>query len=221
MAGKTFIEWSLELSPTALRGDRARSLFGGVYALLTDLLAESTRQAVNASKFFSDTFPEDALPRLGNERMMVRYFNEATENYKTRLHGAWDAWQEAGTPIGVEKQLLQFGVTGEVYENYEWDWDSMPDNWSRFWVVITVHPWTSTQTWGDGSTWGDGHAWGSDASVEEVEGIKRLVNDWKRGDTICVHIIIVLDAGVWTPTPTGDWDVAANRNAGAIYWDGV
>jgi len=212
-------EWMYRQSPGFLRNTWGQR-FMGVLGLMLDALSEGTQQAVTARFFKSKTFPDDAYPLLGAERSMPRFPAESLAAYRARVLDAWNAWQQAGTAIGIIDQLGKLGFTATIYQNHEWDWDSDPANWSRIWVVITAHPWTNDGDWGDPGIWGDGGTWGSNASREEVRSVQNLVRQWKPAHVVVEHVIVVLDGGSWSPTPTGDWDRWENRSAAAIYWPG-
>ena len=221
MAGKTFRTWMKELSNTPMQGEFGAKYFQGMLGLFADMLSQAALEAVSARFFFSTTFPADALVPLGNERQMPRYPAETNAGYLDRIHDAWNAWQEAGTELGIIRQYGHFGVTVRIRANFQWDWDSMPENWSRFWVEVIEHPWDDEGVWGDGQEWGDGGTWGSTATVEDIATLKAIGQAWKGGHDVLVNIIIVLDDGVYGGVPTGDWDLWVNRDEGAIYVDGL
>ena len=153
----TFREFAAKLlAPTVLQGYwGARWVFG--VSLVFDTLREWGIEAIKSGLLKSDTIPDDALAYIGRARMMERYAAETTAQYKERLKGAWDAWEKAGTVDGITSQLEAFGLSGiTIYDNADWDWDSDPDNWSRFWVVITGHPWSRDGTWSASDAWGEG-----------------------------------------------------------------
>jgi hypothetical protein len=211
------------LSPTVFRGTSGEKLLAGTIGVFFDAAAEGCNQAVKARFFGSDTFPPSALPYLGAGRSMPRYALDTDDTYIARLRDAWNIWPQAGTAIGIERQLAALGLTATVKDRTTtptWNWDSDTENWSRFWVVITGHPW-SPWTWGDGTLFGDGHTWGSDATVDEVRSVRALVRKWKPAQVVCDHIIVVMDEPTWdAQQPDGSWNNPAMRNPAAIYWKG-
>lgn len=207
------------LSPAVFKGYFGSRLVGGMIGLMGDLAAEAAREAALMRFFDAVTFPEDALAPHGDERLMPRYPTESADTYKSRLRDAWNAWNRAGTDQAIITQLAGLGLTAEIYANHEWNWDSDTDNWSRFWVVVTSHPW-SRWHWSDGTSYGGGATWGSTATPAEIYALRRLVRTWKVGHVVCSHIILVMDPATWSPTPDGTWGDPANRNAGAIYIPG-
>lgn len=225
---QTYRTASDELSPTVLKGDVPGGDFGARLrdswiGLPLDLLSEWVNQGVKARFFGSNTFPADALPLLGSERLIERYPADTDETYKARLQDAWNIWEEAGTQAGIRRQLEAFGLSDiEFRSNTDWNWDNQPDNKSRFWVILNKsgHSFEKGRTWGDGSVWDGGWTWGSTATFDEVSTIRRIIRKFKPGHDICLHIVVVLDEAVWVPEPDGTWDKWQNRNTGAVYWDG-
>jgi hypothetical protein len=210
------------LSPTVFQGESGQKLLPGTLGVFFDAAAEGCNQAIKARFFDSDTFPPTALPYLGAGRSMPRYALDSDTSYTARLRDAWNIWPQAGTKYGIESQLGALGLTAEVKDRTTagWNWDGDHDNWSRFWVVITSHPWSPWE-WGDGTLFGDGHTWGSDATLSEVQSVRALVRKWKPAHVICEHIIVVMDGVTWAAEqPDGTWHNPANRSAAAIYWKG-
>lgn len=220
----TFQRYAYEaLSPTVLQGERGQKLLPGTLGVLFDALTEGANQGVKARFPTSDTFPPDALPYVGAGKALERYPIDTDATYKARVLDAWDAWAQAGTPTAIVRQLAALGLTATIKENHTagWNWDGSTANWSRFWVVITGHPWVGW-TWGDGSIWGQPDlTWGSTATVDDVRSVRALVRKWKPAHVVCANIIVVLDAGTWAAEqPDGTWGDPANRSAAAIYWNG-
>jgi hypothetical protein len=210
------------LSPTVFQGTNGQKLMPGTLGVFFDAAAEGCNQAVKARFFDSDTFPPSALSYLGAGRSMPRYPLDTDATYTARLRDAWNIWPQAGTKYGIEAQLAALGLTATVKDRSSvgWNWDNDTDNWSRFWVVITGHPWASWE-WGDGTLWGDGKTWGSDATVDEVKSVRALVRKWKPAQVVCTNIIVVMDAITWAAEqPDGTWGNPAKRSSAAIYWRG-
>ena len=216
----TYREFVERLWPTVFQGDWGVRFSQTVAGTLADAVMNMALQAVKARMFGSDTFPQDALPPLGQERLMPKYPSETFSQYRVRLEGAWEMWQAAGTVYGVIKALEAYGLSNlEIKQNHDWDWDGDSANWSRFWVVIRGHS-LSPLAWG-GFAYGPGVAWGSSAIPEEVRAVRSIVRLFKPGHTVCDRIIVVFDETTWdAEQPDGTWDVAANRSASAVYWLG-
>ncbi len=231
---KTNVEWALEISPPWMVGP-VGELWTSALGFWFDMQAEAAVQAVKAAQLRSDTFHVSALPLIGNERQMPRYPIETDDQYNLRLRGAFGTWAKAGNFQAIIDQLAIIGLTAEIWEQGQngpsplqdsaaiWDWDDDTANWSRFFVVITGHPYTE-RVWDDGWTYDDGGTWGSDATVEDVQLVQSIVTHWKKAATVYPHIIIVMDQAAWdlvSPITTGDrYDIFANRSDSAIYWDG-
>lgn len=225
----------LELAPPWESGP-VGELWVQALGFIHDLSAEYAVQAVKAGQIRSNTFHVSGLPLIGSERQMPRYPSETDTAYLNRLRGAWEAWAAAGNFNAIIDQLAVLGLTAEIWEQGQkgpapdqdssviWDWDDNLDNWSRFFVVITSHPWTDDGDWGDPGTWGDGGTWGSTATEEEVQTVQQIATHWKAAHTVYPHVIVVLDGVGWatvSPITTGDrYDQVANRSDTAIYWDG-
>ncbi len=142
-------------------------------------------------------------------------------------------------PDGSAEWLLKQG---------NWDWDSNKDwgettPWSRFWVILypPAELWTQSLEWDDPDEtelWGETeYTWGSNATVDQVTSVRRIVSMFKDEKSRCENIIVSFDADLFEPTdpvgapnPDGNWhnwsvnvggvQVPA-RNPNAIYWEGV
>jgi hypothetical protein len=214
---KPFRVWAAQLCPPWLRGDWGEQLVMA-FGLIYDLFAEEVRLSGEASMMESPDFAPDALQRIGLERRMPRYLIDTDATYKSRLKNAWQAWQQAGTRQGVLAQLQAMGVQATIVESFEWNWDDNPDDWSRFWVVITGHAWTQTvygvPNYGDCT-------YGSNMTVAEVEALRKLVRQWKPAHVRCQYLIVVFDEVAWAANqPDGSWQRRGNRNRAAIYIPG-
>jgi len=129
-----------------------------------------------------------------------------------------------------------------------WDWDGNAALWARFWVIIYCPyvdgvldpdaPWGRDGTWNDGELWGDdpSASWGSTATIEQVQGVRAIIEDWKPAASVCKNVIISFDRTAFDPADSspplpdgtwGHWSINAagiqvpSRNEDAIYWDGV
>jgi len=202
-----FRQYARTLSPTWLRGEWSGRIVSFA-AIVFDVIAESVFQAGASNLMKAPSFQADALGRIGSERMMERYFGESEDGYKQRLLGAWRAWSQAGTPASIIEQLAALGLTASVKENWQWNWDGDSANFSRFWVIITGHPWVPRK-WGDGSKWGPSSLWGArrtPPSMIDARAIRRVIKKWKAGHTVCPYAVIVFDLAAWAAlTPDGTW----------------
>jgi len=220
-----FREHWRNLSPIFLLGDVGTRLTGGL-ALLFDALADAATYAVQARYMLSAEFPRDAVPRIGKERMLPRYPGEGEQAYYERVYDAWRIWESAGTDDALVEQFLALGFTATIKTVEDWNWDNRPEDWSRFWVVLTEAPsesegtlYASEGTWGDGKIWGDGGTWGSTVPHSVVSAARMIVRSFKPGHMRCQNIVLVLDEGAFTE-PDGTWGDPGNRSEAAAYWDG-
>lgn len=261
--GTSFRDSAWRLSPPRLRTERAAKLVYSMVGLPLDLVAQASLEAAKVG--FPLECPADALPYLGRDRGIRRGPQEPEESYRQRLLIWIESWRKAGIGRGMLDQLAGFLTpnecvlriwtqTGMVYTREAdgtfsvvragsgvWDWDGHTELWARFWVVIySVDgvPWERDGTWGDGELWGetvDG-TWGSTATINEVEGIRAIVSDWKPAAAVCKNIIVSFDADAFDPTdtspplPDGTWGRWGKNVAGrmtrarddrAIYWRGT
>lgn len=170
----------------------------------------------------------DALPFIGNDKQILRGFDESDEAYIVRLRAALDTWKLAGNAISIITQLVgyvspavpmvRYVVNGfDPSGTFIADWVTVldgaigfhradPSNWDwdgvqdqrRFWIIIYPGVWTM-RTWNDGGTYGDGQSWGSTASPTQVKDIRSLVKKWKAAGTYCKNIILAGDASYFDP----------------------
>lgn len=217
---KTFRLWMEEINPPWMLGEVSIKLLDAI-ALTCDVLGETMVEALYMRFLYNSELPDDALTLLGRERLMPRYGFETSAGYKERLKGAWNAWTFAGTRQSVLDQLAAAGFPDcQLYENWEWDWDGHPEDWSRFWVVVRSHPWTAAR-WGE-FDYGDGTVYGSSMTVADQQALRSIVRQWKAGHTRCEFIIIVNDTDAWDAAmpPDGSWGNEENRPPNAAYIPG-
>lgn len=214
MAIRTYRQWAHDTVPTWLRG-RWGGKLSEFIGFVFDTIQEEVFEAGAAGMLDAPTFPADALPHIGSERSIERYPSESDATYHSRVKGAWVAWPQAGTKGGVLSQLSAGAFTASIMEMKDWNWDGVPANWSRFWVLITAHGWTRNK-WGDGRVWGQG-VWGASATQAEAQTLIRIVRKWKPGHVVAI-IVVVMDDVAWAAAlPDGTWGNPANRNPAALY----
>lgn len=110
MTIEDFQGFAFEISPPWLRRRLGERMVGVIAGLLTDSILEGFTQAVQAPWLRSGFQPPDALPPIGSERSMPRYEADTDETYRTRLHDAWDSWQQGGNEAAIIGQLNAFGL---------------------------------------------------------------------------------------------------------------
>lgn len=234
---ETYREFLLELMPPWMRGV-VGELYTQALGFNEDILAETLNQAGKAHLLLSNTFHESTLKFVGTERLIPRNAAETDLGYLDRLHDAWEIWPKAGQATGEVEQLLIAGFTAHIFMQGQpgqkpgdntgdiWNWDDNLQDWSRFWVVLTGHPFLTEGDWGDPGDYGDGGTWGTTATPEEVATVRGIVRRWKDAEAVFPHVIVVLDQAAWdalgTPAvTTGDrYDIHENRSDAARYWGG-
>lgn len=211
---RTFAKRLAHLPLSFLMGER----FVGLIGLMFDMLAEGAMLAVAARSLLSRTFPEDALPLIGNERNLPRYPGETLTAYADRLWRAWKIWEQAGSDIGTIQQFAAYGATCTVVKNADWNWDGDTTK-SRIWYVLRGHGFKRGNKCGDGVILGGGSTLGSTASVQQVQAARVLARTFKPGHMRVERIVVVVNPAA-VITPTGNWDAPENRSPDAIYWAG-
>src|SRR5690606_1125558 len=124
MQRPNFLQWMLERAETPgwLKRYRLGPELIGVPATVADEISEGVMRAVASNWVAHPWFPDDALPYLGEERMLPRYPNETTANYKLRLHRAWRIWSQAGSRNQLINELEAYGYSDAfIVANNEWD----------------------------------------------------------------------------------------------------
>lgn len=146
--------------------------------------------------------PNDALEPIGWERGIERGPSETNASYRARLHGAWDAWEWAGTVSGVESQLVAYGLDPVIIEARAID--PTDANWSRFWVVLPV----------------GGHSYVGSVSADEQLTLRRIIRRWKDCHTVCVDISVIMSGRLYGYPDDGLTYAQANAQ-GMTYGDAV
>jgi hypothetical protein len=216
----TFRESIKAISPSWFQSGVAEKFVYSIGILLDDL-SEGVRQGVMSR--MPGHCPSDALPAIGNDRQLVRGFQEPDATFAARLSAAFSAWQKAGVPDELMNQLaayvapttLQFRTVSQSAVNTStttwfqrstagaltyirwspgnWNWDGQT-KWWRSWVIIYGGSlFNAGRSWTDGWTWGDGRTWGSNATAAQVSTIQALVKQWKPAHTQVINIIVVFD----------------------------
>ncbi len=89
--------------PAWLQGPNGLA-YAGVLGALKDEISNGARYAAVAGMPYAGQ-QADTLAAIGRERGLPRYPSETDAQYQGRLLGAWEAWERAGTPLGIMLQL--------------------------------------------------------------------------------------------------------------------
>jgi hypothetical protein len=144
----------------------------------TGLLCQAVKER------FPTTCSDDALDHVGDTMQIERYPGETDDTYRARLSGAFDAHSWAGTAKGIEDQLTAaltaMGAAAPVVTVLEqWQGAYAGADWySLISVVIQEGPWVRVHA-GEDFIAGASLAGGSNATLEEIALIKRIVRKWK------------------------------------------
>jgi hypothetical protein len=188
-----------ELAPPWLLRPLGKAFLRGLGRFLDVAGVDRLKQAVKAR--ILETCPDDALDRLGRDRLLPRFPTETPAAYRQRLLASWDIWLYAGTEAGLLRALETAypGPAYEIRENKDWD-PEPPDGdiayWSRIWVFVdSPTPWHTWQ-WGSGRTWNQPQStWGTTMTSEEVALFRDLIRKFKPGHVVCVAIVVTTPAG--------------------------
>lgn len=198
-----FRNYLSHIVPPWLRRYWGERLVGGAVGLYADLLMEGAAQAVKAAWLRSNTSPDDALARIGDERNVPKVDGETPDQYRERLGNAWETWEEAGTPTYGDNVLEPWGFTPAGVFIYSWhdgDEDAASTHWSKFWVVAldgTVGAETVTIPFDQAIwatmplTWGSGTTWGSSATETQVRGMCSQLWHFKAGHEVPQELRLV------------------------------
>ncbi len=247
----SFRDSILEVSPPFLLGPIGTAI---QYAegTVIDGLADWMIDGVSAS--MPGFGPPDALAYIGRDMSMDRYPGDTDDHYVTRLRGAVDSHRVHGNAPELLRQLVGYfypstatpvrlvnsravwheidPVTLAITKTNvgtNWQWDAYAaTRWWRGWVIIdsSAGPWTA-DVWDEVGTWDDGGTWDSDATLEQVNLIRRIVERWKPAHMVA-RPIITFDASLFErtdtspPNPDGDGEDSAFRAPlAASFWERI
>ena len=170
----------------------------GAHGDLKDWLVDLAKQAVKAR--MAALAPSDAVPLLGEERLLARGIAESEADFRARIEAAWDLWQWGGTPYGLLRALQLAGYPSAVVQcqsgkQYQLGAGGTVEDlivssmaapvhlggtpselWSDI-AVLIVEPWP--ERWG-----GAAPADGSD----EQKTVAEIVFRWKAAHNRCVRL---------------------------------
>jgi hypothetical protein len=147
--------------------------------------------------------PEDALERIGNERGIERGPDEDRETYAARLASAWDAWEFAGTPLGVLRALHYASFPSASILTQRGRYFALDGSLNLTWTDTYVRTFPAPNFWNSfvvfftaplPSQWSGGVP--ADGSPTALL-VKRLVKKWKAAHALFVGVVIVTSGHVW------------------------
>ena len=214
----TLEQYQQDISP--IRGPWSLR-WAAAHGRVKDRLVERARQAVLAGAITRT--PVDGLARLGADADLERSPIETSEQYRTRILGAFDLYGWAGTPYGyaLALSLTSAQIRGARFvAQYQWPapLDGRTGLWSRFWVIVwtgaltvgrfTVGPWATVGALASpfallvvgNFTVGDGSTVGSSMTVRELGEIRRTLAKWKNARDR-VPALVLVDGGELVGTP--------------------
>lgn len=178
---------------------------------MKDATGQRTREAVLAR--LPTHAPVDALGYQGESRQMEQYPGESVAAFRARLKDAWRTWKDAGTALGVLRQLWLYTlnqgigaaaaapVTITIQQGIVYTYDHTTDS-----VVVdkrAPRQFLSPNLWNSFLlTFENPSVWDSmgipDDTSDEANGVRRIVKRWKPAYAICAGILIRgVDSPVW------------------------
>ena len=234
----SYEEWRKSRGPSWLKGPNGLA-WQGAHGRLSDSLVALWKEAVKSS--FPMEAPADALDYLGSEIGIPRSQVDANASYAIKLRRAWEVWPFAGTPLGM---LLAFEAAGypagmvhfiqqEAHAftlNTDttlapsarlvkislnggfWTFDANRAFWSRFGILFG-DPANLPAGWAAGAVSPPTGA--STPTLNEVNGMIRMVNKWRRSAASFQWIRVVTSGNIW------GWPPSLNWGAAGLVWGGT
>ncbi len=166
------------ISPPWLADGTAKRILWGT-GLVLDAMREKVRQGVKA-RFPGEGTPQ-ALPYLERDRLIYRGIDEPDATFATRLSGAFGAWQVAGSPHELLRQLrAHFLATTVAAIRVVSD--------RGVWHAIDMTTGIVTRTIASPSNW----TWDAYSFEVATPGTQRHWRGW---------VVIDMSAGPWAPPP--------------------
>lgn len=188
------------VSPPPFLGEWGSLFLGIVFGLTGDSLLEAMSVAHRSPWLLDEQSPDDVLGLIGRERRLPRYPSETNDQYRARLHGAWDAYKFAGDESSILGQLTTAGFGGaEIYDAWQWPTRGEPGHWSQFWVFFPAgtHTVNGIPVVGGGWVIGDGTLVGVEGiTIEQVTTIRGIIRKWKPVQWVCRGVIFEISG--WT-----------------------
>lgn len=194
-----------DLAPAWLQQTRGRA-WNEASGKTKDQLVDTTTDAVQAR--FVQSAPIDALPQIAADRLLERYPLETTPIFRSRIAGAWEVWEFAGTLYGLQVVLEQAGWLANVVEH----WRTDSSIWAEFSVFLQPKTPITSPVW-DTANW-DAFFWDYDTNALPLEAVLRLIAKFKAGHSKLRELWLVdTDTVYWDEF---NWD-AANWQSSSSY----
>ncbi len=179
--------------------------------------------------------PADQLPVILKDRALPSYPTEPTAATRQRARMWWQLHRARGSHQGEMRHAQYYftpGVlpvirivhqTGDgvsatwhtldaagVYSSHvetpsNFYFDSSPDQWSRFWVILYPPAGYTRTLWDAGWLWDDGTLWDGSAlgfSAAQLADLVQMVLDWKAAHSALWGLILCWDPTKLSPTET-------------------
>lgn len=210
--------WAVQRTPYWL-GDWGRR-WSRVIGRVADATALGVKLAVVAR--FPRYAPDDALEDAGADRATPAVPGESSIAHRRRVAEAWEIKPWLGTATGIVLALGAYGFDDETTyaldQSTPFIWDGS-DWWSRFWIIAAGDlPFTDDGVWGGPGAYGDGGTWGTNATVEQIHGIRVLVQQSKAHHGYPVQLMLVFSGEVWGMVGTWGTDDGVWGNADVVRW---
>ncbi len=211
----TYREWLPKFAPTWLQAQWGAAMLATIGGELDDqreLMTAATR-----ARFPGDA-PADALPRIGDDRLLERGSGESDLAYAARLIAAWDAWALAGSRRAILLQLKIAGFTGMYLMQRNgrrssldgsdnlvmtpgpgWAWDYRGPEWfNQFGVVFGVDVPSLTYV--------------SGVLSDDATKLNRIVHRWKQGRAMFMGTWILESGQLW------GWPLSRTWGGVGVLW---
>jgi hypothetical protein len=168
----TFTSWLAEFAPRRLSFDRGKKLLA-VIGSCYDVLADGFFYGISCR--FPSVAPDDALPHIGNDRLIYQGPAESLTAYRERLAHTFDAWTWAGTEYGLRLHFGSLGLDDLVLlaDSDWWHDEQYLTDWSRFWAIIPAGHYTLP-------------------SDEDLVSLKRIIETFRPAHVTCSSVIIIV-----------------------------
>jgi hypothetical protein len=225
---RAFESYRLSWGPSWLKGPYG-SAWQRAHGQIADELVYRLKCAVASS--FPMECPADALPYLGSEIGIPRSPADSDDDYRVKLRRAWELWPFAGTPLGMllafeaagyaagqvvlvqqeahgfslntntaldpDQRLVQYDLAGG-----RWNFDGTYTLWNRFGVLFP-DPNNLPTGWAAGAA--SPPTTLTTPTLDEVNGMIRLVNKWRRSAAIFQWIRVCTSGLLWGWPPDMAW----------------